>query len=120
MFLPDQQYGQQRLENQYWIQLAQSYLHKIQELEQKVDNLNLQQHMVHQKLRAGNGITIQNLKVNNIQSGAAFNIAEKLYSTTKSDMDMDLGPNSMNVGDHNQMEHQGHDDCTVKLSPTKM
>lgn len=107
-------------EKEYWKQLAHFYRIKVQKLENKVDTLNLELTLFEQKLKSltkqsHKGITIQNLKVNNIQSGAAFNIAEKLICSTKSDMDMDLGPNSMNIGDYNKMENT--DQRKVKLLP---
>lgn len=103
-------YQNNQAEIEYWKQLAQSYLNKIQELEKKVDAINSDRMLFEQKMegfikQSKSAITIQNLKVNQIQSGAAFNIAETLYSSTKSDMDMELGPNSMNIGDSNNMEH---------------
>lgn len=113
-------FNQPNLEKEYWKQLAHSYHKKIQELEKQVDTLNSDKILMEQKIRSliepsASGITIQNLKVNNIQSGAAFNISENLYSSTKSDMDMDLGPNSMNIGDGNKMENTER--RKVKLLP---
>ncbi|RBW70176.1 hypothetical protein [Bacillus taeanensis] len=64
--------------------------------------------------------TINNVKINQIQSGAAFNLGEKIFNYTNSDMDMDLGPNSMNVGDYNQMKHCADDNIKVKLPPPSM
>ncbi|MGV2940875.1 hypothetical protein AB5I83_14855 [Mesobacillus sp. LC4] len=96
-------------EKEYWKQLALSYQTRIRELEEKVELMKSEQNgeLQSEIINDTTGkISIQNVKVNQIQSGAAFNIAEMIYSTTKSDMDMDLGPNSMNIGDHNRMEHQ--------------
>lgn len=102
------QSNQLDFEKEYWKQLARSYDIKIQELEKKVNSL----------IKSEYGINIQNIKVNNIQSGAAFNIAEQLYCSTKSDMDMDLGPNSMNTGDFNNLEHMENlEPWKVKLLP---
>lgn len=107
-------------EKEYWKQLALSYYSKINELEEKVELLkseqSTQQHSDIINDTIGK-ISIQYVKVNNIQSGAAFNIAEKLYCSTKIEMDMDLGPNSMNIGDCNRMEHQ--EGYKVKLGPAQ-
>ena len=107
-------------EKEYWKQLALSYQTKIMELEEKFELLKSEQSAQLQSdiINDTTGkISIQNVKMNNIQSGAAFNIAEMIYSTTKSDMDMDLGPNSMNIGDNNRMEHQ--EGYRVKLGPVQ-
>lgn len=105
-------------EKEYWKQLALSYQTRIRELEEKVELMKSEQNgeLQSEIINDTTGkISILNVKVNQIQSGAAFNIAEMIYSTTKSDMDMDLGPNSMNIGDHNRMEHQ--EGYRVKLGP---
>ncbi|MFT9596212.1 hypothetical protein [Mesobacillus sp.] len=107
-------------EKEYWKQLALSCQSKIRELEEKLESLKQDQNKQQQSdiVNDTTGkISIQNVKVNNIQSGAAFNIAEVLYCSTKSDMDMDLGPNSMNIGDYNKMEHQ--EGYRVKLGPVQ-
>lgn len=107
-------------EKEYWKQLALSYQSRIRKLEEKVESLKSEQNGQLQSdiINDTTGkISIQNVKVNQIQSGAAFNIAEMLYCSTKSDMDMDLGPNSMNVGDCNKMEHQ--EEYRVKLGPVQ-
>ncbi len=107
-------------EKEYWKQLAFSYQSRIRELEEKVELMKSEQNgeLQSEIINDTSGkISIQNVKVNQIQSGAAFNIAEMIYSTTKSDMDMDLGPNSMNIGDHNRMEHQ--EGYRVKLGPVQ-
>ena len=100
--------------------MVDAYFSRIQELEKKVQILlserkNYDEQLLRQLENLSSGIAINNLKVNNIQSGAAFNIAERLICTTRSDMDMDLGPNSMNVGDYNQMNHT--EDFKIKLPP---
>lgn len=50
-------------------------------------------------------VNVDQIKVNSIQSGAALNIGEQICCRTKSDMQMEMGPNAYNSGDCNEMRH---------------
>ena len=59
-----------------------------------------------ENLHHSHDINIDQLKINSIQSGASLNIGEQINSITNSEMQMEMGANSMNSGDCNQMLHK--------------
>lgn len=108
------------LTNEEQNQFIPPSIHSLNEMNKKIEQLYKEQKNLIQLLEESNqskvpGIHIYQLKVNNIQSGAAFNLGERIICNTKSDMDMDLGPNSMNIGDNNSMENHEDREPLVKL-----
>ena len=89
----------------------------IYTLYSQIHRLNLENNMLHRRIvRMQQPVNIENLyfshdinldqlRVNSIQSGAALNVAQWIYSWTNSDMQMKMGSNSMNSGDCNEMQY---------------
>ena len=104
-------------ENQRLNNLLEVYYKKNRKLDRKIQYLTAENKLLREfldkyfvplkieQLHLSSDFNLEHLRVNSIQSGAALNIGERILNNTNSDMDMKLGPNSMNNGDHNVMEH---------------
>lgn len=108
-------------ENQRLHQLIQGYNQRFIFLERKINKLITENKMLREFLERSmhplnienflnlsNDINLDKLRINSIQSGAAFNLGETISNTTNSDMDMKMGSNSMNSGDSNHMNSHGN------------
>lgn len=104
-------------QNKILQQSIQNYKEKISSLEQKINKLTIENKILREFLDQAQSpveietlylscdTSLKELKINSLQSGSALNIGKLITNTTNSDMDMEMGSNSMNSGDANYMEH---------------
>lgn len=108
-------------QNQRLYKQIKAHKEKITHLESEIHRLTIENKMLRELLeREQYPLEVENLylsfdtyldelRINSLQSGSALNIGKLISNTTNSDMEMEMGDNSMNSGDSNQMEHINHE-----------